>query len=66
MTEAEGSLNVIIIYRIYSNKGPGAYKKFPRLKCGAYSMAAFIWKLDSTKHYFNYGIIIFRTNLLQN
>ena len=26
MTEAEGSLNVIIIYRIYSNKHRGAYK----------------------------------------
>ena len=26
MTEAEGSLNVIIIYRIYLNKGRGAYK----------------------------------------
>ena len=23
-------------------------------------MAVFIWKLESTKHYFNYGIIIFR------
>ena len=28
MTEAEGSLNVIIIYRIYSNKRRGAYKIF--------------------------------------
>ena len=28
MTEAEGSLNVIIIYRIYSNKRGGAYKNF--------------------------------------
>ena len=66
MTEAEGSLNVIIIYRIYSNKRRAASKKFPRLKCGAYSMAAFIWKLDSTKDYFNYAIIISRFNLLQN
>ena len=29
-------------------------------------MAAFIGKLDATKHFFNYGIIIFRINLLQN
>ena len=28
MTEAEGSLNVIIIYRIYLNKRRGAYKNF--------------------------------------
>ena len=28
MTEAEGSLNVIIIYRIYSNKRRGASKNF--------------------------------------
>ena len=28
MTEAEGSLNVIIIYRIYSNKRRSAYKNF--------------------------------------
>ena len=28
MTEAEGSLNVIIIYRIYSNRRRGAYKNF--------------------------------------
>ena len=28
MTEPEGSLNVIIIYRIYLNKRRGAYKNF--------------------------------------
>ena len=28
MIEAEGSLNVIIIYRIYLNKRRGAYKNF--------------------------------------
>ena len=28
MTEAEGSLNVIIISRIYLNKRRGAYKNF--------------------------------------
>ena len=28
MTEAEGSLNVIIIYRMYSNKRRGVYKNF--------------------------------------
>ena len=28
MTEAEGSLNVIIIYRIYSKKRRAAYKNF--------------------------------------
>ena len=53
MTEAEGSLNVLTIYRIYSNKRRGAYKNFHA------SNAALI-------HYFNYGIIIFRINLLQN
>ena len=47
------------VYHIYS-KGRGAYNKFSHFKCGAYSMAVFIWKLESTKHYFNYGIIIFR------
>ena len=58
--------SVIVIYRIYSNKRRGAYKNFPGLNCGAYSMAALIWKLDSTKYYFNYGIIIVAINLLQN
>ena len=66
MTEAEGSPNVIIIYSIYSNKRRGAYKNFHASDAALIRWRRLFESQTRQKNYFNYGIIIFRINLLQN
>ena len=44
---------------VFTRISTAALSKFSLLKCGAYSRAAFIERLDATKNCINYGINIF-------
>ena len=57
-----GNSASLFLYRIYWISTAGV-NKFSRLKCGAYSKAAFIGRSDATKNCINYGInILYKWN----
>ena len=66
MTEAEGSLNVIIIYRIYSNKRRGAYKNFHASNAALIRWRRLFESWTQQSIILTMALLFFHINLLQN
>ena len=66
MTEAEGSLNVIIISRIYLNKRRGAYKNFHASDAALIRWRRLFESWTRQSIILTMALLFFHINLLQN
>ena len=66
MTEAEGSLNVIIIYRIYSKKRRAAYKNFHASNAALIRWRRLFESWTRQSIILTMALLFFHINLLQN